>query len=246
MKKISILLAAILTAIPLSACSGNAGGSPATTAAGTVSSTTANEPAETDSEAASAMDENAENQEEQDILVAYFTRSNNVDQEPGVDAVSRASFNVEGDQVYGNTELLAQYIEEAAGGDMFSIMTAEPYPYDVDETIDLINEQGDHRSELTTHVENMEDYDVVFIGFPIWYATMPEPVISFLNEYDFSGKTIIPFSTHRGSRFGSSIGDLQEMLPEATILDGFTVDGDSAVNARQDVQNWLSDIGMNK
>lgn len=176
-------------------------------------------------------------------LVIYFTRANNVDQEPGVDAVSRATFNVQGDEVYGNTELLARYIQDSVDVDLLPLRVSSPYPYDVDATIQGINANGDSRT-ITTTIENIDQYDVIFIGFPIWYSTMPVPVSKFLEAQDFSGKTIVPFSTHRGSRFGNSLTDLAAIYPDSTILEGYTVDGEGAINAKGAVTEWLKGLKL--
>ena len=152
---------------------------------------------------------------------------------------------MEDDGIYGNTELIARYINESLGGDLLPLEVSNPYPYDVDATIKEIDDNGDPRT-ITTKIENIDQYDVVFIGFPVWYSTMPEPLSKFLADYDFSGKTIVPFSTHRGSRFGSSINDLKELLPDATFLEGYTVAGDDASGSQEEVAQWLKDIGMEK
>jgi flavodoxin len=179
-------------------------------------------------------------------LIVYFTRANNVDREPEVDAVTRATFNVQSDGIYGNTELLAKYIHDAVDGDMFSIRVVDPYPYDVDETIAKIHREGDGRVKLSTHIDNIAQYETIFIGYPIFNATMPQPVFSFLEEYDFSGKTVVPFSTHRGSRMGRSVADLKTVLPNSKILEGYTVDGDNAHDSREEVVAWLRNIGFTK
>lgn len=213
------------------------------------SQNTNTQPPETTDLASAPMSDPGDNEvsepgaRESNILIAYFTRSDNVDREPDVDVVSRASFNVIGDAIYGNTELLARYIEEAIGGDLFSIRVTDPYPYDVDETIDDVR-RGDSRTELAEQVENMEDYDIIFVGYPNWNATMPQPVFTFLESYDLAGKTVIPFSTHRGSRWGSSVQDLESGLPDSTILEGFVVGGDDATGAQDDINTWLESIDM--
>jgi flavodoxin len=90
----------------------------------------------------------------------------------------------------------------------------------------------------------MDAYDVIFLGYPNWYGTMPTPVFTFLEEYDFAGKTIIPFCTHEGSGMGSSENDIARICPQARLLTGLSVHGTYAGSAQGDVENWLRKIGM--
>ena len=102
----------------------------------------------------------------------------------------------------------------------------------------------EERPVLTTHIDNLDDYDVIFIGYPNWWYDMPMAMYTFFEEHDFGGKTIIPFNTHRGSRFSSTIETIQELEPEATVIeDGFTFPGDDAAEAAGDVAEWLEGLG---
>lgn len=196
------------------------------------------------------------------ILIAYFTRLDNTDggidtviqgggpygalgdslEGADIDAVSSASIQLEGSEVYGNTEMLARMIQKYSGGDLFSIQTVQAYPADYDTLIDQGGEEKNQaaRPELKTHVENMEAYDVVLLGFPNWWYDMPMPVYSFLEEYDFSGKTVIPFSTSAGSGFSRNIGTLKEILPDAEIVeDGLHIPMGSVSEADGEVADWI-------
>lgn len=100
------------------------------------------------------------------------------------------------------------------------------------------------RPAISGQVENMEQYDIVFIGFPTWWYDMPQVLYSFFDEYDFSGKTIIPFNVHNGSRFSGTIETIQELEPDATVItDGFTVNEKGVADAAGDVADWLEEIG---
>ena len=100
------------------------------------------------------------------------------------------------------------------------------------------------RPELTTHIENLDGYDTIFIGYPNWWADLPMAVYSFFDEYDFSGKTIIPFNVHNGSRFSRTIQTIQELEPDATVVeDGFTVSEQTVAEAAEDVAAWLEGLG---
>jgi flavodoxin len=159
--------------------------------------------------------------EENNILVAYFSHT-------------------------GNTRVIANQIHENVGGDIFEIVTVDPYPDDYNACVDKAKQEqdDDYRPELATKVENMDSYDVVFVGYPNWWGTMPMAVFTFLEEYDFSGKTIVPFCTHEGSRLGRSVEDIKELCPQSTILDGLAVRGGDVKNAQDEVSEWLREIGM--
>ena len=133
-----------------------------------------------------------------------------------------------------------------AGGDLFSIRTSVVYPADGGELIDYAAQEQEEnaRPELTTHIENLNGYDTIFIGYPNWWADLPMAIYSFFDEYDFSGKTIIPFNVHNGSRFSRTIQTIQELEPDATVLeDGFTVSKQTVADAAEDVAAWLEGLG---
>lgn len=132
------------------------------------------------------------------------------------------------------------------GGDLFSIRTSVVYPADGGELIDYAAQEQEEnaRPELTTHIENLDGYDTIFIGYPNWWADLPMAVYSFFDEYDFSGKTIIPFNVHNGSRFSRTIQTIQELEPDATVVeDGFTVSEQTVAEAAEDVAAWLEGLG---
>lgn len=133
-----------------------------------------------------------------------------------------------------------------AGGDLFSIRTSVVYPADGGELIDYAAQEQEEnaRPELTTHIENLDGYDTIFIGYPNWWADLPMAVYSFFDEYDFSGKTIIPFNVHNGSRFSRTIQTIQGLEPDATVVeDGFTVSKQTVAEAAEDVAAWLEGLG---
>jgi len=103
---------------------------------------------------------------------------------------------------------------------------------------------ADYRPKLATKVENMEDYDTIFIGYPNWWGTMPMGVFTFFNEYDFSGKTIIPFCTNEGSGMGRSESDIKKFCPNSNLLEGLAVRGSSVDKAQNSVSSWLRRLGI--
>lgn len=177
-------------------------------------------------------------------LVVYFS----VPETDGVDASSGASRVLSGGKVMGNTQYVATIISEATGSDLFEIKTVHTYPGSHKALIDAAKVEIDNnaRPKLATHIKNLKDYDVVFVGFPNWWYDMPMPIYSFFDEYDFSGKTVIPFCTHGGSRFSGAIKTIRELEPKATVLDGYAIARDRVADSKDSVLKWLEKIGMKK
>lgn len=147
----------------------------------------------------------------------------------------------------GNTETVAKTIAEAAGFELFKITTAEPYTDDYDKVLDVAKAEQNRnaRPELATHVQDMGQYDTIFLGYPCWWGTLPMPVFTFLEEYDFSGKRVIPFVTHGGSSFGRSLNDLKRLAPNAVIEQkGLSLYGTSASDSRDRIIAWLEGLGF--
>lgn len=180
------------------------------------------------------------------ILIAYFSRVGNTNFDEDIDAVSSASLNQDGNSLSGNAELLARMVQEETGGDIFLIETAEKYPSDYDETTEVAAQEQDEdtRPELISHVENMDQYDTVILIYPIWWGTLPQPVFTFLEEYDFSGKKILPLSTHEGSGMGRSEEDIAETVRDAELLEGLAVRGASVEDARKEISDWIQNMGI--
>jgi len=148
----------------------------------------------------------------------------------------------------GNTRSVANEIQKNIGGDIFEIKTINPYPEDYRATtIQARNEKDNNlRPELTAEVTNMASYDIIFVGYPDWWGTMPMGVFTFLGKYNFAGKTIVPFCTHEGSGFGTSISDLKNTCPQANVLQGLALRGSSAAGSQEEIAAWLKTIGMAK
>lgn len=176
------------------------------------------------------------------VLVAYFS----VPETDGVDASSGASRLVTGGKLQGNTEYVATVISEATGGDLFEIKTVHTYPGSHKELIDAAKKESNDnaRPRLATHIKNLKEYDVIFTGFPNWWYDMPKPLYTFFDEYDFSGKTVVPFCTHGGSRFSSAVKTIREMEKNATVLDGYAIARDRVAESKEGILKWLERIGM--
>ena len=146
----------------------------------------------------------------------------------------------------GNTEKMATYIQEQTGGDLLELEPLNPYPTDYEECGDvaLVERDENARPEIANLPDSIEEYDTVFVGYPIWNADLPMPLYTFLEEYDFSGKTIIPFTTHGGSGFSRTIQTISELQPNATVIsDGLSISRNSVSGAEYDVVKWVN--GMN-
>ena len=171
-------------------------------------------------------------------LVAYF---------------SRRGYNyLNGEIVFlqvGNTEVVAKKIRELTGSDLFQIETVKSYPKDYNETTTVAKkEQNENaRPELTRTVDGMDDYDVIYLGYPNWWGDMPQPLFTFLEEYDFSGKTIIPFNSHGGSGFSNTIEEIKEFQPDANISDeGLSISRDKVADSVQDVTDWAKSLDLSE
>lgn len=176
------------------------------------------------------------------ILIAYFS----VPETDGVDAVSSASRVVENGEVMGNVEFIARAIQEETGGDLFAIETEQQYPGTHDALLDFAAAEGaaNARPALSTRIDNLDEYDVIFLGYPIWNADLPMPLYTFLDTYDLSGKTVIPFTAHGGSGFAGTISTIAAEEPGAQVeTNGFSVSRNSVAEARDDVSAWVTELG---
>ncbi len=179
------------------------------------------------------------------ILIAYFSRWGNTKYSDDVDASTSASIVIDVD-TFGTTEYIAHMIQENVGGDIHLIKTQNPYPIDFNE---LKNQNHDEMNKgfLPCLVENdldIEKYDTIFIGYPVWATYVLQAVISFLNEYDLSDKTVIPFCTHDGYGAGNSYKTISEVSHAIESFDGLAIEAKDVLSAKETVINWLDSIGM--
>ena len=180
------------------------------------------------------------NTDNENILIAYFSVPENVDTD-GIDANSGASIVVKNKDVLGNMQYMAMTIQEAIGGELFRIETTEEYPLEHETLVNQAKEEQneDARPELATHIENVEQYDIIFLGYPNWWGDMPQPLYTFLEEYDFSGKTIIPFNSHGGSGFSNTIEEIKKLQPNATVKDdGLSISRNDVADSEQEITDW--------
>ena len=180
------------------------------------------------------------NTDNENILIAYFSVPENVDTD-GIDANSGASIVVKNKDVLGNMQYMAMTIQEAIGGELFRIETTEEYPLEHETLVNQAKEEQneDARPELATHIENVEQYNIIFLGYPNWWGDMPQPLYTFLEEYDFSGKTIIPFNSHGGSGFSNTIEEIKKLQPNASVKDdGLSISRNDVADSEQEITDW--------
>lgn len=232
MKRILAVLLVAAMVFSISACGGTPpapeNDSQTDSTASATASNDGNTGVETDNDTA------AENEPETKILVAFFSRA---DENYGVGVIEK-----------GNTHIIADMIAEKVGADTFQIVRVTPYPAGYNDCTDEAKREQNEKARpaLTETVANFDDYDVIFLGYPNWWGDMPMPVYTFLESYDFSGKTVIPFCTHAGSGLSSTVQTLQNQLTGATVLNGLAVAGTTAQNspteAERAVTEWLDQL----
>lgn len=155
----------------------------------------------------------------------------------GLDAVTSASVVVP-----ENTAMIAQWIKEQNGADTFSIVAKEACPSDYNDCMDRAYREKSRRMrpQLKTHILNFDDYDVIYLGFPNWQSNLPMPVLTFLEEYDFAGKTVIPFCAHGTSGIEAILRELKSALPKsATVLEPIGVYRAELLQSKEKVQRWV-------
>ena len=197
-------------------------------------------PQETTAQAATTKEVSSQGKvPEKRILVAYFSRTGD-------------NYAV-GNIAKGNTHIVADMIAEAVGADTFEIKTIKDYPSDYKACTEVAKNELEKnaRPELAAKVPDMQDYDVIFLGYPIWWSDMPMAVYTFMESYDFQGKTIIPFCTSAGDVLtGRESSIIPEHAKGAKVLDGLGVEGKRAQqnpdSVKPEVQKWLAKLGFVK
>lgn len=180
------------------------------------------------------------------ILIVYFSQPEDVTLE-GVDGVSGASVLQKNNERLGSTQYIAQIIQQQTGGELFRIETVTPYPVQHDPLLQYAEkEQKENvRPVMKAKVQNLKDYDTVFIGYPIWWYKMPMVLYSFLEQHDLQGKTIIPFTTHGGSRFSDSLREIARLQPNSQLItEGLAISRNDVTDDETitDVINWLGKL----
>ena len=224
MKKIIMMLLSACTLLVVAACGSNAG--------------TAASSQQTTVQAATTKEVSSQDKVQgKHILVAYFSRTGD-------------NYAV-GNIARGNTHIVADMIAEVVGADTFEIKTLKDYPANYKECTEAAKNELEEnaRPELAAKVPNMQDYDVIFLGYPIWWSDMPMAVYTFMESYDFQGKTIIPFCTSAGDVLtGHESSIIPEHAKGAKVLDGLGIEGKRAQqnpeSVKPEVQKWLAKLGF--
>ena len=155
------------------------------------------------------------------ILIAYFTRT-------------------------GNTREIAQLIQRAVGGVIHELQTQVPYPPSYDAVVDQAGQEikAGFKPALQSTLDQIDSYDTIFVGSPNWWSTIAPPVATFLSQYDWAGKTIVPFCTHGGGGLARIAQDIARLCPHSTVLSSFAVYESETKNAQARLSDWLRQIGM--
>lgn len=226
MKRLVMILLSACTLLVVAACGSNAG--------------TAASSQQTTVQAATTKEVSSQDKVQgKHILVAYFSRTGD-------------NYAV-GNIARGNTHIVADMIAEVVGADTFEIKTLKDYPANYKECTEVAKNELEEnaRPELAAKVPNMQDYDVIFLGYPIWWSDMPMAVYTFMESYDFQGKTIIPFCTSAGDVLtGRESSIIPEHAKGAKVLDGLGIEGKRAQqnpeSVKPEVQKWLAKLGFVK
>ena len=218
MKKLLSLLLSMTLVFSLAACSGTTTSSEGGSAGSSSEASTISE----ESANSEAPEEPVQPTGEMDgTLIAYFSWS-------------------------GNTEKMAQMIQDETGGDLFEIEPAAPYTDDYNTLLDVAQQEQreNARPELASQVENWDSYGVVFVGYPDWWSDAPMLIYSFLETYEWEGKALVPFCTSGGSGFGRSLDKLPDSAPGAMIMEGLHVSGSRVDGASEEISSWIDDLNL--
>lgn len=252
MRRIGSLFIALTLILSLAACGSTEEGTSGSESSVSVSgqetpASGSTEDAESDTDTAETAEETAaagdteESSQDSRILVAYYSWADNAVLAEDVDAVASPSVIPP-----GNVQQLAGWVQEATGGDLFSIQVTDPYPSDWDACLERANQErgDDARPELAANVENMDQYDVVFLGYPNWWYGVPMALLSFLEQNDFSGKEVYLFCSHGTGGLANSVSLITEAAPGAVISDNiFDCYEEDASSSQENIQNWVAELG---
>ena len=221
MKKVFSIFAAFILLFSFAACSNNTNGEEPSLSAPQTGNTDPNVSEGSNTNPSDPQTEPAETNS--NSLVVYFSWS-------------------------GNTEKVASAIQSQTQADIFELVPEAPYSEDYDTVVDLAQEEQreNARPAISGSIENIAQYDVIYVGFPNWWGDMPMILYTFFDSYDLSGKTIAPFCTSGGSGLSNTVNEIKELEPNATVTDGLHIGSSSASNPDDTVSEWLNDIGLAK
>lgn len=238
MRKYAAAIVSVIAALSLAGC-GNSQNSQQSTSASAATTAALAETRQTETQTETRTTAKAE---DGGILIAYFS----VMETDGVDTVAGASRVAVDGEALGNCQYIARLIEQSTGGDLFAIETVQEYPGTHEPLLDFAwDEKAQNaRPELATHIDNLEDYNIIFLGYPIWWSEMPMAMYSFFDAHDFSGKTIIPSSSHGGSGFSGTPAEIRRLEPGANVQDGYTVSRGQVAGDEANLRNWIGSLNL--
>ena len=178
-------------------------------------------------------------------LVVYFSVPETDDPNKKMTTEEDNSAIVVDGKVLGNTQYVAMLIAENTGGDLYRIEPKTPYTTNHKDLVDLAKEEQNKnvRPEIKNKISNFDDYDIIYVGYPIWWSDMPQILYTFFELYDFNGKTVIPFSTHGESGLAGTVSTIKSKLSGATVeSNAFTMSRNNMEQAPEEVKSWLKEI----
>ena len=246
MKKIISFFLAITMALSLAACSATENqenrSSEALESSSAVLEQETIDSSSSEMKASGSEPSEIDEEQESNVLVAYFSWADNAILADDVDAVASPSVIPP-----GNVQQLAGWIQEETGGDLFSIRVVDPYPSDWDDCLTRANqERGDNaRPELVENVDGLDQYDTVFLGYPNWWYGVPMALLTFLEQNDLSGKQVYLFCSHGTGGLASSVELITEAAPDAIISeDIFDCYEEEASSSQEEIQSWVAGLGF--
>lgn len=220
---------------------GNSGGSGSSQ---TTVQTTTTQAGSTDSTQTASASGNSK------ALIVYFDYSENMGDTSGMTADAITSASLDGQKIDGITKndllVMKDEIQKQTGADVYSVQVTDPYDPDYETMVSQAQDDQNDNKQFTFKeaLPDLSGYDTIYMGMPVWWGGLPQPMVCLLDQYDFSGKTIIPFGIHLGSRFGRMIDQIKEAEPDATVIeDGLTENGHTP-NSQvvSDVDEWLAGL----
>lgn len=180
-------------------------------------------------------------------LVVYFSVPETDDPNKKMTTEEENSAIVVDGKVLGNTEYAAMLIQEFTEADIYRIEPKTPYTTNHSDLVALAKEEQNKnvRPEIKNRISNFDDYDIIYVGYPIWWSDMPQILYTFFELYDFSDKTVIPFSTHGGSGLAGTVSTIKNKLKSANVINNaFTISRNDMENAPEEIEDWLKEIDM--
>ena len=181
---------------------------------------------------------------DQKVLTVYFGRVGNTDFDSDVDTVSGASLMNYNGELYGNSQVLAMMVNDVVGGDLLALQTEKKYSKDYATVTSEARDEIDNKDypTLLNDLSNVDDYDVIFVVYPLWWGTIPNAIGSFLQETNLENKIIVPVASQGSSGFGNSIKDIKELTKAKVIDQGISIYSLDIISSRKDIYNWINDI----